>query len=246
MELKYLKRMDDAVKEAGTDDPDAIMDVLKFVQMDPGPSIDGFIARRKNIKYYGVSSSLTGKKKRFSTLHEGFHGICGHLDIPGFLTKGGMHVDKGNFASYKMVAVTERDANIGAADQIIDTGLILEMLGYDNKEVESYRQSVAIFEETLRDYKSHFGIVICGSMPERQLQRMRDYQERLTEMRGRLEEQARDIASSGICLSKAAIAREFDVPEYIIDYKLRALEVRNYNVPSVELPSFGKVFNAWE
>lgn len=246
MELKYLKKMDALVKKAGTDDPDAVMEELKFVYMDPGPYMDGFIAKRKSIKYYGVPKSLENKKRRFSTFHEGFHGICGHLDIPGFLTDDGLHVDKGNFAGYKLVASTERDANIGAADQVIDTALILEMLGYDNKEVESYRQSVATFEETLNDYKSHYGIVICGDMPEHQIERMRDYQERLTGLRRRLEEQAQDIANSGVCLSKAAIAREFGVPEYIIDYKLRALEIRKYNVPSVELISFGKVFTEWE
>ena len=38
---------------------------------------------------------------------------------------------------------------------------------------------------------------------------------------------------------------EFGVPEYIIDYKLEALELRNYSVATVELPPFEKVFRGW-
>ena len=38
---------------------------------------------------------------------------------------------------------------------------------------------------------------------------------------------------------------EFNVPEFIIDYKFEAMSVRKYKVPSVELPPYDKVFGGW-
>lgn len=60
-----------------------------------------------------------------------------------------------------------------------------------------------------------------------------------------MQEQAADIFNSGCCLSTPEIAREFGVPEFIVDYKFEAMTVRNYNVPSVELPTFDRVFGGW-
>ena len=74
---------------------------------------------------------------------------------------------------------------------------------------------------------------------------MRAYQRKLAGMYTELQEQAQDISNSGICRTKYAIAQEFGVPEYIIDYKFEALDVRNYSVATVELPTFDKVFSRW-
>lgn len=71
------------------------------------------------------------------------------------------------------------------------------------------------------------------------------YKDELAAMYEELMEQAADISNCGICLSKSEIAQEFDVPVYIIDYKYKAMAVRGYNVPSVELPKFEKVFSGW-
>ena len=42
-----------------------------------------------------------------------------------------------------------------------------------------------------------------------------------------------------------AIARECGVPEYIVEYKLEALAVRNYGIAVAELPAFDKVLSRW-
>ena len=245
MKVEYLKKMDRVARAVGSREPDDVLESLGYVFMDPGNSVDGFIMKRKGTTYYGVSPSLTGRKYDFGVMHEGFHGICGHLDLPGFVSEGGAHTDTGSFGNYKMVAGTERDANIGAADFIIDTQGILDMLGYDNADVAAYRISVESFDTAVRDYQRHFDIVVSNGSPESRIRRMRAYQRELARMYNELQEQAQDIMNSGICLSKYDIAREFGVPEFIIDYKFEALALRKYSVSTVELPTFDKVFSRW-
>lgn len=247
MRVEYLDRMERIARRAGTREPDDLMEAMGCVFMDPGNCVGGFVSRRKGTTYYGVNQGITGRKYDFCVMHEGFHVVCRHLDVPGFLSgTAPSHVDREcSFADRRAVAGTEREANIGAADFIIDTRTILEMLGYDSADAAAYRNSVESFDQAVRDYRRHFDIVVRLGSPEGRIRRMQTYEERLTGMYRELQEQARDIENTGIHLSKYAIAREFGVPEYIIDYKLEALELRNYSIAAVELPPFEKVFRGW-
>ena len=247
MKLEYLKRMDQIARKAGTREPDDILDYMGCVFIDPGVSIDGFVTRRKGIILYGVNQNITGKKCDFAVMHEGFHIVCGHLRLPGFLKGAALtHIDAfGSFADYKWVASTERDADIGAADFICDTQDVLDMMGYDSADVAAFRKSLASFEQHERDYRQHLGIVMNNGSSEKRILRMKAYQNELGRLYEELQEQANDIMNSGICLSKADIARELGVPEYIVDYKMEALALRKYDVETVELPTFDKVFSRW-
>ncbi|MBQ1397515.1 MAG: hypothetical protein IIY89_03375, partial [Clostridia bacterium] len=64
-------------------------------------------------------------------------------------------------------------------------------------------------------------------------------------MYAELQEQAQDILNSGACLSVPEIARALGVPDTIVNLKYEAMAVRKYNVPSLELPAFEKVFSGW-
>ncbi|MBQ7540932.1 MAG: ImmA/IrrE family metallo-endopeptidase [Clostridia bacterium] len=242
MKIEYLKTMDTAVRKVGSRDPDDILAYFKFIYIDPGSHLPGFITKRKGTVYYGVNKSLSKQKYAFGSFHEAFHGICGHLNDPDFLEDGG-HMD--SFADRYHIAKAERDANIGAADTLIDTSLFLELTGSDSREVQSYLKSVESFEQAVSDYRRHYEIAVSNRSPESRIKRMVAYKDELAAMYEELMEQAADISNSGICLSKSEIAQEFDVPVYIIDYKYEAMAVRNYDVPSVELPKFEKVFSGW-
>ena len=242
MKIEYLKKMERIVKSSGSRDPDVVLDCMGYIYVDPGESLPGFITKRKNMIYYGVNRNMSPQQYAFGSFHEAFHGICGHLDLPGFLG-GGAHAD--NFQMTYSVAKTERDANIGAADVVIDTATFLEMVGYDSAEVRSYIRSVDSFEQAVRDYRSHYEAVVANGSPESRIRKMVAYQSDLARMYEQLQEQARDITNSGLCLTTPEIAKEFCVPDYIVDYKYEAMAVRNYDVPSVELPSFDRVFGGW-
>ena len=248
MKVEYLYKMDQIARDAGTREPEDVLASKGCIFMDPCFSVDGFVTRRKGLTYYGVSRRFTGKKYDFGVMHEGFHIICRHIDLPGFLTGSfPAHTDScGAFSTYKQVASTERDADIGAADFICDTQTILEMMGYDSADVAQYRRDIAAFEAHVREYKKHLDLVIANGSPASRVNRMQTYRQKLAKMFEELQAQAQDISSSGICLTKARMAGEFGVPEYIIDYKLEALSLRSYDVGTVELPSFDKVFREWK
>ena len=245
MNAETLIKMDRIAAKAGSRKPDDVMEAMGCIFQNPGCSVDGFVTRVKTFIYYGVNPYLPGIKYDFGTMHEAFHVLCKHLDIPGFLKAGiGSHIDlPGSFADYRMIATTERDANIGAADFIIKTKTILEMLGYHNADVEEYRAKAEAFEQAMREYK-RLSSFLCSPGDSR-WNRMQDLQESLSILYSELEEQAQDIETCGICLPKSAIAQNFSVPEYIIDYKLEALRIRDYSISTVELPAFDHVFSRW-
>jgi len=164
------------------------------------------------------------------------------LNISEFIRQGA-HTD--TFENHRMLAWTEREANIGAADTLIDTEAFLEMSGYESEDVRAYIASLAAFEKAVENYKAHYNIVVNNGSPERRIQRMQAYQNKLARMYEELQDQANDIMNSGYCLSRPEMAAEFAVPEYVIDYKYEAMAVRKYNVPRVELPTFDKVFGSW-
>ena len=135
MKLEYLKKMDKIIRDAGTRNPDDVLSSMGFIYIDPGTSLPGFIMKQKQIVYYGVNKNLPEKKYAFASFHEAFHGICGHLSLADF-TRQGAHAD--TFENHKVLALTEREANIGAADTLIETDLFLEMSGYDSEDVKAY------------------------------------------------------------------------------------------------------------
>ena len=247
MKAAYLKKIDKAINAAGTRKPDDVLEHAGLVPIDPGRTVDGFIAPRKNIVCYGVSKELKGKKYDFGVFHEGSHYWCRHLDLPGFITGIGAHTDElGSFGlNRRIVAQTERDANIGAAHGLIETEPFLEMLGYDNEDVIAYRNDVENFERAVRDYEYHISIVQSNGSPDSRVKRMLAYRHKLGKMYDELEEQAQDLYNSGCYLSKYEISSELGVPEYIVDLKIEALSWLNYNVETVELPTFDKVFSNW-
>lgn len=247
MKAEYLKKIDKAIKDARTRDPESVLECAGFVPINPGYSVDGFVARKKQILFYGVSRQLKNKKYDFGVFHEGSHYWCTHLDLPGFLDKEGKHRDEcGSFGlQYKVVASTEKDANIGAAHAIIETEPFLEMMGYDNEDVKAYIRDLDSFEVAVKDYEHHIYIARNNGSPDSRVKRMLAYRQKLAKMYDELEEQAQDLYCSGCLLSKSEIGRNFDVPEFVVDLKSEALSHLNYSLPSVELPRFDKVFKDW-
>lgn len=242
MEIEYLKRMDRIIKKAGTKDPDDVLAFMGYEYVDCGDSIPGFIAKCKTGVFYSVNKNLSKTKYAFASFHEAFHGICGHLNTPGFLTNG-FHTD--DFINRRLIASTEKEANIGASDVLIDTVQFLEMTGYDSADVQAYIKSVESFEKAASDYQNHLDIVQSIGASDYRIQRMQAYQRDLYAMYKELQEQAADISNTGVCLTRSELAAEFNVPEFIIDYKFEAMSVRKYKVPSVELPTYDKVFGSW-
>ena len=112
-------------------------------------------------------------------------------------------------------------------------------------EVQTYLQSVDSFENAVRDYRRYYESVLAGGSSEKRIRRMQAYRKELDRMYEELQEQAQDISNSGTCLSSAEIARELNIPEFIVKFKYEAMAVRNYNIPAVELPEFEKVFAGW-
>ena len=247
MKAEYLKKIDRAIRRAGTRKPDDVLEEAGLVLINPGRTVDGFITVRKGIVFYGVSRNLRGRKYDFGVFHEGAHYWCLHLRLPGFIDRNGAHKDEcGSFGLIrKIIAGTEREANIGAAHALIETDQILDMLGYDNADVIAYRKDMESFERTVKDYEYHISVAQHNGSPDSRVKRMIAYRRDLNRMYNELEEQARDLQYSGCCLSKYDISRENGVPEYIIDLKLEALSCLNYNVDTVELPTFDRVFHDW-
>ena len=236
--LEYLKKMDRIVAEAGPGSARRAIDSLGYEFIAPGHRVRGFIMMPKGTVCYGVNRDLPGRMQEFGIFHEGFHGICGHILLPDFLTGSlPLHVDRfESLSAQKVIASTELDANIGAADFVCDTQAVLEMLGYYREDVRSYREDVRTFEAHAQEYARTFAEHTLDA---------REHREELGRMSRSLQEQAQELMNSGACLSKNEIARQEDVPAYVIDLKIAALNIRGYRIGEVELPAYDKVFRCW-
>ena len=93
MTLNELLVLDDFFGEASPCHLEDLLYSKGLNPMDPGPSIGGFLAKRKSFFYYGVNSSFPIKKKQFGTAHEGVHYALEHYRHTGFMDNNGFHYD---------------------------------------------------------------------------------------------------------------------------------------------------------
>ena len=235
-----FKRMNDITALAGHD-PARVADYL-HVRIHPAYlSINGMVTRTGGRFHIALNENQPAYQYTFACWHEIAHIVEGHLDLPGFMNGGGVHIDTDSFSSAfaeRMVSQTELAANLAAADQMLDTSDILMRTGY---------YALAEYRSSRQEYWSL----------RRRLQRVRDslvYSDsaalkcQVAEITGELRqsfEKIMDLEHSFSCsdfMSIPEIALANQVPEHYVRYKLEALRIQGFDIDVQELLSYEKVF----
>ncbi len=244
---KAFYKIDNIIKKIGSNNPEEVASYLNYEIVPLTSSLVGYIARIKNQTIIGINSRLSPIKRKFDIWHEIGHGILGHLNESTFTSFGNYHLDETLFApnqqlNSKTLSRHEREANLVAAEYSIDTFKILEMIGYNNSVIKQFRNLTTVQQQLRREYETLlFAFQNNSNNSKIQNYRLIEYKKELAKLDEKKLELGREISEYEI-LSIPEIARNLHTSSIIIEYKLEAIRQRGYDIDSIELPNYNKVF----
>lgn len=244
MTISALNKLESISANINSRDPRAIAEHLGIRLVNACGSLIAFVTIVKGLTFIAVNPRLSAKKYDYALSHELGHVVCKHLNAPGFLGNG-VHQET-SLMSIPLYASTlceqEKEANLIAADFMLDTRTVLEMVGYENRSVAQYRELRAKLREVQGDYESTLfsvtGRDISASLRRRLVDTRRLFQRTSSELKAIEQE----LQQMDCCLTIPEMAQELRVSSVIMEYKLEALRIRGYDVDPVELASYSQIF----
>lgn len=231
-----------AIIEITGHDPEAVAKHLNARISPAYGTINGMLTKHGHRYYIALNESQPVYQFIFAFWHELFHLLAGHLEIAGFTTCNGIHLDIDTFSNgymtRRLVAYTERIANLGAADRILDTGEILLSIGYT--VLQEYRSSKKEYWNLLQRYQHIQNALRHSSSTVLKCQ----IQEAHKDLK-RSYEKMMDLESSfshDDFMTIPQIAQANQVPVHYVGYKLEALRLQGFDIDPQELLSYDKVF----
>lgn len=238
-----LQRMDEAIKCAGTDDPFELADALGARIIWLTGSVIGFVRKIKHRVFIGVHSELSPRKQRFTAMHEATHVVC-HIEAEEFRLghQEAAFFSAGNGVSDKTVSRQEKEANLASAEYSIPTEEILEMTGYNNRDLRVYLRKKKELSKLRQDYEGYLSLFRNGAYSQKVRENIREYHDELQRRHEELESMQGDIGATNGSLTMEQMARELHVNAVMVEYKLAALQLRGYDFDELVLPGYERVF----
>ena len=239
-DITVFSKMNDIAAITGHD-PKAAADYLRADLHPAYLGINGMITKIGRRYHIALNERQPAYQYTFAFWHELFHLLARHLEIAGFADSGGFHIDVDTFKSSfakRLVVYTEKIANLGAADQMLDTGDILLAIGYN--VLEEYRASRKDYWNLLQRYQRISNALRHSSSAVLKCQ----FEQAHTELK-RSYEKMMDLESSfsrSSFMTIPQIARASQVPQHYVVYKLDALRLQGFDIDPQELVSYDKVF----
>lgn len=228
IDIGILDTMDELTLKYGTRDPYELIDCLGFRILGLYSSVIGYVAYAKGATWIGLNRSLSELQRLFTVYHELTHAVE-HLPKNG--DNAVFQESAALFTFDKNIAQEEEEANIVAADFVIPTEEILELTGYNTRTVRRYIELMELLERKKRTEPEQY---TRSGQPV--------HTEGFITICREIEETKVEIAEAGLCHTKQQMARLLGYHIGIIDYKMRALQLRGYAMPEVELLDSKKVF----
>ena len=235
-----FKKMNEIVDEVGPD-PKAVSHKLDAKMHPAYGTINGMVTRVLRHNHICLNENQPEFQRIFANWHEDFHILDGHLEMAGFLNSEGFHVDVDSFSSsfsHHLVVYTEKIANLGAADQMMDSGDILMRLGYG--ALEEYRQARRQYLRLLETYRRLREALEYSTSIKLKCQ-FADAQNALRKSYEKVCD-LEDNTTMGDFMTIPQIAAEYGYPEHYVQYKLEALRIQGFDIDIQELKSYEKVF----
>lgn len=243
METDILTRMDIVVADCGSANPFEIIDYLGAEIVPMQSRVIGYVRRLKGTNWVGINTTLPEHQQLLTAMHE-----CGHLikhinnaefgvmhqETALFTTRQGLHD--------KTLSTQEKEANLVAADFIIPTDDILELIGYGNTTVDLYVEKQNALTDASQRYLQLKSIYNCMSTSAAQKKRIIAYAKSVQKLQAELSELQREITDCGFCRSLDEISCSIGFDVDFVQYKLEALKTRGYDLPDIELKAYDKMF----
>ena len=244
--LNSFKQIDKIIRKIGSDNPEDIASYLGYEIIPLNSSIVGYITFIKNQIIIGINSRLSLVKRKFDIWHEIGHAISGHLKEADFTSIGGYHLDQSLFdanqqLNSKTISRYEREANLIAAEFSIDTNKVLELIGYDNSVVQQFQNLKTTQQQLRQEYEKLLFAVNGNNCSELQKYRLKEYKRELAKLDEKEQELGNEISTFDV-MTIPEIARSLNTSSIIVEYKLEAMRLRGYDINSLELATYNKVF----
>ena len=232
-------------KSAHSDDPMDIADYRGIIVVNMNGSIAGYACafHAKNTVMIGINCRLKGFWYRFCFWHELTHVLNGDIYLPGtngWITDGKL-CRQG--VSDHSIPRHEKTANLVAADETVSTYDVIEMTGYNNPSMQSYRRMKAYLEGLTRELEN----LRCSfdfSHPTPYLKaKVIEMKRKIMEGTETLSEMESELIYSNSFMTLPEIAAELDISERILRYKLEAMRLQGMDIDPQELEQYGKMFD---
>lgn len=244
MEESIFSTVKDIVRDAHSDDPKDIADHCDILVVRTNGTIAGYAHAfpAKDMAVIGVNTRLKGFWYRFCLWHELTHVIGGDIYMPsanGWITDSKLCRQGVNDLS---IPRHEKIANLVAADRTVSTDTVIELTGYDNPSMRSYRRMKAYLEKLTREFEN-FRCSIDFSHPTPYVKaKAHEMQRKIREGVETLSEMEADLIYSNTCKTLPEIAAELEISERILRYKLEAMRLQGMDIDPQELEQYSRMF----
>lgn len=242
MNTDILERMDVIAEKCGSRDPDELANYLHaYIKDIHSNQLIAFVFHSSGILCVGLNAKLPLSIKSVVLMHEVTH-IVAHMD---FLDICGDMYNENSFGQIfrsREIARQEYEANLVAADFCLPTDEVLEMLGYNLRSLQEYLKYLENFKKHCAEYDAFVGNTIFTTNDRYTQKRLLNWKKRLRAWEEELEDMQRDLTCYNDIMTVEEVAKFYEVPQTIVEYKVEALRQRGYVVGNVELATYGQVF----
>lgn len=232
---------DKAVARAGSDDPREIMDAYNIELVDLHGTIVAYAVRISYLVYIGINKKLDDFTWALAAWHELTHVFEKDINDPAFMKmENGIFVQEVD--SY-FISQREKVCNLVSADHNIDTGIVREMIGYDNPVMKDYRNLCTAQKDVAKAYEQLRSTVRLGAYGTKLACKMADYEHQMRTLNDRRTDLEAEMLQMGCTNTLSQIAAEIGCSVTILKYKLEAMRLRGMDINLQELASFDKVFD---
>ena len=234
---------DTAIAAAGSDDPFAVMEHYNIPLLPLHGTIIAYAVRISYLALIGINEKLDPFVRALAAWHELTHVFEKDIDDPAFAFKE----DKGIFTMEVdswSISRREKACNLVSADHNIDTGVVREMIGYDNPVMKDYRKLCSAQRDTTKAYeqlRSSLALTAHGTLVSC---RMAEYEKQLRSLNNRRMDLEAEMLGMGCTMTLPQIAAELGCSLTVLKYKLEAMRLRGMDdINLQELASYDKVFD---
>ncbi len=230
------------IREAGSCDPREVARFFDILWVDLKGSIPGYASLYNGVlPVIGLHVSLKGVWYRLVGWHELTHIFAGHVRESDF---GRGHADFSFFlqeVDSQALSRQEKTANLVAADVSLPDADVLEVTGYLDPTLRSYRHLKSHQEQLLRELDA---LRFLTGAPSGSLRaQMRDLQSKLRDVGVSLSEMEETLMALAPGRTFDRMAAELEVTPCILRYKLEAMRIRGLDVDRQELERYDRVFS---
>lgn len=228
--------------DAKTDDPLEIADCNNVIVSEIPRSITGYATAYRTIAVIGLNRRLKGLDLRFTAYHELTHVFAGDIydpSLPDHLLDNGIFNHE---VDSRLIPRHEKRANLVSADMCVQDEDVIEITGYNNPTMQSYRRLKEYQEKLIREFNNLSVSCTFASAPTKLKVRMHDLNHKINDVGDTLREMESDLFYMNCYRSFSEMASDLGINERILRYKLEAMRIRGYDIDRQELEHYSKMF----